>query len=86
MTCVSACRRMGLMALAIGLSAIALGTWAGCTQHTIKVEPVQVNMNVRADIYLHVDKELDEFFGDEPAASAASSTSGKPASSAPATR
>lgn len=45
----------------------------GCTQHTVKVEPIQVNMNVRADVYLHVDQELDEFFA-PPSSPAASST------------
>jgi len=45
------------LAAAVGL---AVG---GCTQHTVKVEPIEVKpIYIKADVNIKVDRELDSFF------------------------
>lgn len=45
-----------------GWTAAALGL-AACTQHTIKVEPIEVKpIHMTLDVTIRVDRELDQFF------------------------
>ena len=53
--------------LAVAGCALLLGGCAllftGCT-HTVKVEPIQVQpIHITMDIYLRVERQLDDFFG-----------------------
>jgi hypothetical protein len=50
-------------------AAIAIVAWlAGCTQHKIQVDPVEVEVkpiHITMDINVKIDRELDDFFAFE---------------------
>ena len=44
----------------------SLAALAGCTQHTIKTEPIQVEpIHITVDVRVQVDRQLNEFFAFE---------------------
>ena len=51
------------------LAALSILTTAGCTQHNVKVEPVEVKpIHITIDVNVKVDRALDDYFGDIDAA------------------
>ena len=51
------------------LAALLILTAAGCTQHNVKVEPVEVKpIHITIDVNVKVDRALDDYFGDIDAA------------------
>ena len=49
--------------LLAGLLIVGLAAWPGCTQHRVKVEPIEVKpIHVTMDVNIKVDRELDRFF------------------------
>lgn len=51
----------------IAILTVGLGAGlAGCTQHTVKVEPIEVKpIHMTVDVNIKVDRELDQFFAFE---------------------
>ena len=44
-----------------GLAALAL--LAGCTRHTVRLEPIEIKpIHITMDINIKIDRELDQFF------------------------
>jgi hypothetical protein len=53
----------------IWLSALAVLTAAGCTQHRVEIAPVEIKpIHITIDVNVKVDRALDNFFGDIDAA------------------
>lgn len=49
-----------IVTVAVILAAVLL---AGCTYHTVKVEPIEVKpIQITVDVLVKVDKQLDDFF------------------------
>ncbi len=49
--------------LLAGLLIVGLAAWLGCTEHRVKVEPIEVKpIHVTMDVNIKVDRELDRFF------------------------
>jgi len=49
--------------IAFGLIAMCGLAAVGCTEHRVKVEPIQVEpIYIKADVNIKVDRELDSFF------------------------
>lgn len=49
-----------------GVVAVLALVAAGCTHHTVKVEPIEVKpIHMTVDVNIKVDRELDQFFAFE---------------------
>lgn len=54
---------LGKPIMLAGAAGLALTFVAGCTQHTVKIEPIEVKpIYIKADVNIKVDRELDSFF------------------------